>query len=242
MKFQQRILLALLFILIQTVQGYSEDNLIINPSFEDVDLDGAVGDAWGAFGAAGFNDFFGGNPHASLFADNIGNFGGVFQVGIPADPDAVSYTFTLEDVRLEENIDCNARFGLEYFQADDSTLIFEDLVQIDLSTTGDGLRFSMTSDAVAGAAFVRPIIRFDEVVSTADSQENCFVFNTSLCANSKAVVLGDVNMDGVVDLLDVAPFVDLISTGGFSPQADINMDGQVTLLDVDPFVNILTGG
>ena len=55
-------------------------------------------------------------------------------------------------------------------------------------------------------------------------------------------LLGDVNCDGVVDLLDINPFVNLITTGGFSAKADINGDGAVDLLDVAPFVAILTGG
>ncbi len=55
-------------------------------------------------------------------------------------------------------------------------------------------------------------------------------------------ILGDVNGDGQVDLLDVAPFVNAITSGTFIPEADINMDGQVSLLDVAPFVDLLTGG
>ena len=55
-------------------------------------------------------------------------------------------------------------------------------------------------------------------------------------------ILGDVNCDGDVNLLDVGPFVDLISTGVFSVKADINMDGAVNLLDVGPFVKLLSGG
>ena len=58
---------------------------------------------------------------------------------------------------------------------------------------------------------------------------------------AKNVLLGDVNCDGVVDLLDVQPFVALITGGGFSVKADINMDGVVDLLDVAPFVDLLTG-
>ena len=54
-------------------------------------------------------------------------------------------------------------------------------------------------------------------------------------------VAGDVNCDGVVDLLDVSPFVQLLSTGGFSEKADINGDGTVDLLDVSPFVALLSG-
>ena len=55
------------------------------------------------------------------------------------------------------------------------------------------------------------------------------------------LVLGDVNGDGQVDLLDVAPFVNLLTTGDFQAEADINQDGTVDLLDVQPFVNLLAG-
>ena len=54
--------------------------------------------------------------------------------------------------------------------------------------------------------------------------------------------LGDVNNDGVVSLLDVNPFVSLLTGGGFQCEADVNEDGVVSLLDVNPFVVILTGG
>ena len=56
-----------------------------------------------------------------------------------------------------------------------------------------------------------------------------------------AVLLGDVNMDGTVDLLDVQPFVDLIVNGIFQAEGDFNVDGTVDLLDVQPFVDILLG-
>ena len=62
------------------------------------------------------------------------------------------------------------------------------------------------------------------------------------CGAGCAFGLGDVNMDGVTDLLDVAPFVDAITLGTFICEADVNEDGVVDLLDVAPFVAILTGG
>ncbi|MEM9413040.1 MAG: dockerin type I domain-containing protein [Planctomycetota bacterium] len=52
-------------------------------------------------------------------------------------------------------------------------------------------------------------------------------------------ILGDVNNDCEVNLLDVAPFVDLITEGAFQAEADINEDGIVDLLDVEPFVTLL---
>ena len=53
---------------------------------------------------------------------------------------------------------------------------------------------------------------------------------------------GDVNLDGVVNLLDVDPFVDALSNGDFIQEADTNCDGVVNLLDVDSFVELLSGG
>ncbi len=62
------------------------------------------------------------------------------------------------------------------------------------------------------------------------------------CNITVAFALGDVNQDGVISLLDVDPFVALLTGGGFQCEADINQDGVVSLLDVNPFVTILTGG
>ena len=54
-------------------------------------------------------------------------------------------------------------------------------------------------------------------------------------------LLGDINQDGIVDLLDVAPFVTLLTSGAFQSEADVNEDGVVSLLDVNPFVELLGG-
>ncbi len=55
-------------------------------------------------------------------------------------------------------------------------------------------------------------------------------------------MLGDINCDGAVNLLDVSPFVNLITAGQFNAKGDINGDGLVNLLDVSPFVALLSGG
>ena len=54
--------------------------------------------------------------------------------------------------------------------------------------------------------------------------------------------VGDVNMDGAIDLLDVGPFVAAITAGNNLCEADIDGNGAVDLLDVGPFVDLLTGG
>jgi hypothetical protein len=57
-----------------------------------------------------------------------------------------------------------------------------------------------------------------------------------------AFEVGDVNQDGAIDLLDVAPFVDSIGMTAYVCEADVNQDGSNDLLDVAPFVDLLAGG
>lgn len=55
-------------------------------------------------------------------------------------------------------------------------------------------------------------------------------------------LLGDVNIDGQINLLDVGPFINQLSSGQFQCEADVNVDGVVNLLDVEPFIELLAGG
>ena len=54
-------------------------------------------------------------------------------------------------------------------------------------------------------------------------------------------LLGDVNQDGIVNFLDIAPFIGVLSGGGAQAEADTNQDGVVNFLDIAPFIVILTG-
>lgn len=58
---------------------------------------------------------------------------------------------------------------------------------------------------------------------------------------STSVLLGDVNQDGVVNFLDIAPFIDFLTNGNYLEEADCNLDGVVTFLDIAPFIAILSG-
>lgn len=42
-------------------------------------------------------------------------------------------------------------------------------------------------------------------------------------ASTRPCILGDVNLDGVVDLLDIAPFVNHLMNGTYQCEADINL-------------------
>ncbi len=87
---------------------------------------------------------------------------------------------------------------------------------------------------------------FVDEIRVADS------FSEALPAPTSTSILGDTNDDGVVDTLDIDPFVLLLTDPagyatafpGVDPLAvgDINMDTVVDTLDIDPFVALLTSG
>ena len=67
------------------------------------------------------------------------------------------------------------------------------------------------------------------------------LLDVSIAAAQIHVVLpGDVNLDNSVNLLDVAPFVELLQQGGYQAEADCNHDGVFNLLDVALFIEKLS--
>ena len=67
-----------------------------------------------------------------------------------------------------------------------------------------------------------------------------FVFASFAGAPASEPLFGDVNLDDVVNFLDIAPFIGVLSTpGSFQVEADINEDGVVNFLDISPFIGVL---
>lgn len=79
-------------------------------------------------------------------------------------------------------------------------------------------------------------------VVIAHSIGSSLVFADFDCGEPAPILLGDVNLDEEVNLLDIAAFVDRITNNVFQEEADINEDDVVNLLDVGPFVDLLSGG
>lgn len=79
---------------------------------------------------------------------------------------------------------------------------------------------------------------FDAVSNSTADANFCVDFSTF----PATVVLGDVNGDGILTLLDIGPLVDAITSDTYTPEGDVNCDGGVDLLDVGPFVDLLIGG
>ena len=60
--------------------------------------------------------------------------------------------------------------------------------------------------------------------------------------NPPLVLRGDVNLDGMVNFLDIAPFILRLSEMENQAEADVNADGMVNFLDISPFIQALTNG
>ena len=79
-----------------------------------------------------------------------------------------------------------------------------------------------------------------EDIATSNPSTDQITVLTNLVRKNR--LIGDINLDGVVGLLDIDPFVKLLSNSEFQVEADINGDGAVDLLDVHPFVGLLGDG
>jgi len=53
------------------------------------------------------------------------------------------------------------------------------------------------------------------------------------------VLLGDVDLDGTVDFLDIPAFIDVLISETFQAEADCNLDGRIDFLDISSFIDIL---
>ena len=95
-------------------------------------------------------------------------------------------------------------------------------MQSDLS--GDGLTLAVGAQSFDDSGFDRGLVRAFDL-------EPLFVIHA------------DVNLDGIVNFLDIAPFISVLASEGSPAEeaaADCNMDGVVSFLDISPFIMALT--
>ena len=157
----------------------------------------------------------------------------VVQNGMDLAPDATLHTF-FEDVD----------WG--------STINFEPGIRVELNGTLElGFAPGARPSELAGTTFdlfdwdgITLTSTFAEIVTEAAAiWDTAKLYTTGeVTLLSAEIMLGDVNLDGEVNGLDVDPFVDVLLHGPYSAEADVNEDGVVNGLDVDPFVTAVVGG
>jgi hypothetical protein len=82
----------------------------------------------------------------------------------------------------------------------------------------------------AGSAFSFDLHDFDASVML-----------TVTLVSQTGALLGDCNLDGAVNFLDISPFISILSAGGLQIEADCDQNGFVNFLDISPFIAILSG-
>ena len=149
------------------------------------------------------------------------------------DPDFFSVTFNgFSDLDASGVVTGSQEFVLADFRFDDNSLDFivDEFQLLDLTALGNArsVQLSFTSTDVGDFGINTPtFIAIDNIQLTA----------TDAAAPK---LLGDVNLDGAVDFLDISPFILVLSTGGFQAEADIDQNGAVDFLDISPFISILS--
>ena len=68
-------------------------------------------------------------------------------------------------------------------------------------------------------------------------------FCTEDCGGGSCVaaLLGDLNGDGVINVMDIVLAVDAILHSEYDPMGDINGDGQLNVVDIVQLVNLILG-
>ncbi len=54
-----------------------------------------------------------------------------------------------------------------------------------------------------------------------------------------SITLGDVNLDGSVNMFDIMPFIQVLFTRSFQIEADVDLNGSVNFFDISPFCGVL---
>ena len=96
---------------------------------------------------------------------------------------------------------------------------------------------TLSSDGLISGTVMDDFETWDAAIKVTDGTG---AFRKSGVQLSTGVLLGDVNLDGTVDFLDISPFIALLSNGDYQAEADCDQSGAVGFLDISPFISILS--
>ena len=154
----------------------------------------------------------------------------------------------------------NRYLGFPFAGSPDELFVLEPGEVFDgLNGEGENILFNVGSTGVRTFGFVSaegsvgyfridlgigngPVVFLDGEVAVAD-ENGMNDFTVTVPDGDEPMVLrGDVNVDGLVNFLDIAPFISRLSGGEPQAEADVNEDGVVNFLDIAPFIQALSSG
>jgi len=112
----------------------------------------------------------------------------------------------------------------------------------DFSTTNrNGISFSATGVSNYGGGSIADIAEMK--LTSFGTSYGMYFDNLKVegVIEDPTVLLGDVNLNGVVDFLDINPFIGVLSSATFQAEADCDENGVVNFLDIAAFIAILSG-
>jgi hypothetical protein len=120
-------------------------------------------------------------------------------------------------------------------------------ISLDLNSTVDGSATGESYREHAAAVAANPDGWWElYLIFQGEDQSGAVMVTTTIdnvrFTGGSDILLGDVNLDGEVNGLDVDPFVDVLLNGPYQGEADMDGNGEVNGLDVDPFVVAVVGG
>ena len=200
------------------IDGGSVGDFFSAESGSEVNIDGG---SVGLFNADSDVNINGGT--FSDFAANVGSVvditGGVFAERFLAfsgsDIEIRGSDFVLDGEPLDDNL----TFGIPF------TITNRDVTLSGVFADGSAFSFDLNSVTFAP----------DE-----DLFEPSATLAVTLISEFPQIMLGDCDLDGDVDFLDIPPFIAVLASNGFLAEADCNEDGVVTFLDIPPFIAILS--
>ena len=185
-------------------------------SAAEVNIEGGSVDAFSASTGSEVNISGGTVAFLNVFSGGVVNIsGGIVDGQIRADDDSSvnvrGREFSIDDVLLS-----NLQPGQPFTVSD------RDVTLSGLLADGEPFSFSLTDPSPFGSRAISP-----DATLTVTLVES--------------FLLGDVNGDGAVNFLDIAPFIEVLSVDGFLEAADINQDGEVNFFDIFPFIERICG-
>jgi hypothetical protein len=220
---------------VATVLDIQDDLELAGNSIVDM-YDGRVFDDVETTGSSVLN-IFGGEFDEDIEAFDttvINIFGGTFNTGFGDLDDIEGGEIAVEDFEISDGVEVPnaARINIH------GGFFMGSLFDPDFCAESDGVITIFGSEfAVDGVPVPFGDIAVATGLLTGTLEDGSKLLNDFEIADNARIVLaevvdeliGDVNCDGEVSLLDVAPFVALITEGGFFNKADINQDGAVDL-------------